>query len=437
MIIDMYENNSEERYRTKRMIYKDRFVIVKFDMPSTKKKKKKRNKVNNGSKTEIKDKKEIDTETEAKTRKNIKICFAAIFRNESKNVYRCLDGVRSVIDCISICDTGSTDNTIELIERWGKENNIPVRIHHEPFKNFGYNRSLSFKMAKESFPDADYCLFVDADMVLMITDEWNKNTLDKDQYHLKQKSSIIEYWNTRIVRMSLPWVCVGVTHEYWESKPPHTDGNLDTIWIDDKEDGGFKEDKFERDKRLLEAGLNDPEEPEHVRIRYMFYLGQTLRDLDDLDGSIKWYRKRIEAGGWDEEIAYSQMQIGVCYERKESYETAAGAYLEAWQLRPCRSEPLYHLSRMYRHQAKSYLSVMFAMQGSKIPFPKHDRLFVDYRVYRYLFYEEISISAFYIPEMKMEGTKAVRKLLSMKNEIQQSSKDLAISNAKFYEITSR
>ena len=46
----------------------------------------------------------------------ITICFAAIFRNESKNVYRCLNGVKSIIDYVSICDTGSTDDTVELIE---------------------------------------------------------------------------------------------------------------------------------------------------------------------------------------------------------------------------------------------------------------------------------------------------------------------------------
>lgn len=76
-----------------------------------------------------------------------KICFAAIFKNESKNVYRCLNAIKDIIDCVSICDTGSTDNTVELINDWGKENNIPTKVHfgeEQIFKNFGHNRTLSY-----------------------------------------------------------------------------------------------------------------------------------------------------------------------------------------------------------------------------------------------------------------------------------------------------
>lgn len=393
------------------------------------------------------------TKTSSQTMNNnpngITICFAAIFRNESKNVYRCLNGVKSIIDYVSICDTGSTDDTVELIERWGKENNIPVKMHYAEFENFGLNRTLSFKMAKKAFPQADYCLLVDADMILKIEKDFDKNSLNKDQYHVKQKSSIIEYWNTRVVRMKLPWVCLGVTHEYWDCgipnprgsknfwkvKTEHNDEQLRGLWIDDREDGGHKADKFSRDKRLLTEGIADPTEPDFLKIRYMFYLGQTLRDFGDFAGSIHWYRKRIEAGGWPEELYYSQLQIGVVYEKMGSYERAAGSYLEAWQMRPSRAEPLQHLARMYRVQKKNHLAMMFALQGKTIPFPTSDRLFVDYRTYSYLFDEEISINAYYVPGMKEKGKESVLALLSMKDEIPESTRQFAIRNSKFYGVS--
>ena len=60
---------------------------------------------------------------------------------------RCLNATKSIVDFVSICDTGSTDHTPEIIENWCKENEIRT-VHHEPFKNFGYNRSLAVSLAQ-------------------------------------------------------------------------------------------------------------------------------------------------------------------------------------------------------------------------------------------------------------------------------------------------
>src|SRR6056297_2633477 len=119
--------------------------------------------------------------------------------------------------------------------------------------------------------------------------------------------------------MKYDWVCMGVTHEYWEARkvkttqPDCTSHQLHSLWIDDREDGGCKSDKSTRDKRLLEAGMKDPNEPQHLKVRYMFYLAQTLFDLHEYPQAINWYRQRIAANGWLEEVFYSQMKIGFCY----------------------------------------------------------------------------------------------------------------------------
>ena len=47
-----------------------------------------------------------------------------IVKNESRIMERCLNATKSIVDFVSICDTGSTDNTPEIIENWCKENEI-------------------------------------------------------------------------------------------------------------------------------------------------------------------------------------------------------------------------------------------------------------------------------------------------------------------------
>ena len=44
------------------------------------------------------------------------LCLNMIVKNEGKIILRLLESVVSIVDCYCISDTGSTDNTIELIE---------------------------------------------------------------------------------------------------------------------------------------------------------------------------------------------------------------------------------------------------------------------------------------------------------------------------------
>ena len=53
-----------------------------------------------------------------------KICLNMIIKNESKIITRLLDSVLPFIDHYVLCDTGSTDNTIEVLQEYFKTKNI-------------------------------------------------------------------------------------------------------------------------------------------------------------------------------------------------------------------------------------------------------------------------------------------------------------------------
>jgi glycosyltransferase involved in cell wall biosynthesis len=406
-----------------------------------------------------------------------KICLCMIVKNESKIIERCLNSAKPIIDYISICDTGSNDGTPEIINKWCKENNIPGTVHFAPFKNFGFNRTLAMSLAQETYLEADYMLLLDADMILEVEHPFDKNSLEMDQYLTPQYIGQMKFWLTRLVKASLPWISVGVTHEYWDidrsklKEGPFscsdTRGKLNNLVINDQQDGGSRTDKFERDKRLLLEGLQDPLTPDDIKIRYMFYLAQTYLCLDEYEESIKWYKKRVEAGGWVEEVFYSLLKIGLLYEllsiqvsnhyeklikeseifstvvdqsvieklilEEEQYFALATTYLQkAWEYRTCRAEPLYHLARMYRMKSEYNIGLMYALQGSAIPFPKDDILFVDFHVYDYLFDFEISICANYITSKKDIGLAAQKRLESMINQLPQNIAKAVERNSKFW-----
>lgn len=393
-----------------------------------------------------------------------KLCLCMIVKNESRIMERCLNATKSIVDFVSICDTGSTDNTPEIIGNWCKENEIPGTVHHEPFKNFGYNRSLAVSLAQKTYPEADYLLILDADMILEVGPDFDKTSLTEDHYLTLQYDIHIKYWLTRLLKASLPWKSVGVTHEYWDIDRSKVGANyntrvarLETLVVNDPGDGGSKGDKFERDERLLLQGINDPETTPDLHIRYLFYLAQTYYHLNQFEDSIKWYKKRVDAGGWVEEVFYSLLRIGFCYEQlanrsankqhevtdadekenakkqEEQYVALAVFYFQkAWEYRPTRAEPLYELARMYRLKSQNNIALMYALQGKEVPFPKEDLLFVDYHVYDYLFDYEISISAFYIPHKKHLGARSQKYLESIKEELPLHIANMVENNAKFY-----
>ena len=72
------------------------------------------------------------------------ICLSMIVKNEARNMPRCLDAALPAIDSISICDTGSSDDTVAVIQAWAAKHGLPLALHHAPFVDFGHNRSLSY-----------------------------------------------------------------------------------------------------------------------------------------------------------------------------------------------------------------------------------------------------------------------------------------------------
>ncbi|TRZ39155.1 glycosyltransferase [Niallia circulans] len=371
-----------------------------------------------------------------------------IVKNESRIIERCLDSAAPIIDCLSICDTGSTDGTVQIIKNWANVNGKNCTVHHTPFQNFGYNRTLSVKLAQQTYPDSDYILLLDADMILQVEAGFTKKELAADQYLVMQMNNSLKYWNTRLVSARKQWESVGVTHEYWEMKRDVSEiveiGKLTTLYILDKEDGGSKQDKFERDKRLLEEAINNNENDKHLKQRYLFYLAQTYYDLQEWDNAIEAYQKRIKEGGWEEEIYYSMHKIGLAYEQLSMYFPVgekADRFLSlallhlqrAWEFRPSRGEAIYHLARIHRENKHYHICLLYAAEGKAISFPVDDLLFVDFPVHDYLFDYELAIAAYYIEEKREIGLKALNSLLERQDKLPANMQQWLSETNKFYQ----
>lgn len=365
------------------------------------------------------------------------ICLNMIVKNESRVILRLLESVVQVIDGYCICDTGSTDNTIELIEGFFADKGIPGKIIREPFRDFGYNRTFALQACAD-IPNMDYILLMDADMILTgsilasSNMEAFKMSLNKDCYHICQGSPDYYYKNVRIVRNYRGYSYWGVTHEY-VSTPAGTSYDsipLDVLFINDIGDGGAKLDKFERDIRLLTKGLE--ENPNNDR--YTFYLANSLRDAGHTERAIETFRKRVEIGGWIEEVWQSHYNIGICYASLGQYEKAICAWVDAYQAHPKRIESLYEIVKYYREQGKNYAAFLYLVEAErsrKLWGASDDFLFLKKDIYDYKLDFEFSIIAYYIPNHGYDIVRHCMTVLSYPH-LPEGTANRVFNNYKFY-----
>jgi len=340
-----------------------------------------------------------------------KLISVLMIKNEEKIIARCIQSMEKHVDAFCICDTGSTDNTIKKIHEFfaiTSQLKKPYKIYEYPWKNFGESRSESFHCCRKYANDLGwdwsntYALVMDADMQLVVPNgtEFPRNALADAGYLLVQENSNLRYENTRILRLSSNWKCTGVTHEYWDGYSTSLISQ-DLVFIRDVGDGGCKDDKFPRDKALLEQGLVD----DPTNVRYMFYLAQTLKDLGDLKASTAMYRRRIKAGAWPQEVWYSMFQIANNYSSLKKYHKMEYWALKAYNYDRTRAENIDLLTRTFRSLGENYKAWHYMQLGLSIALPPAaGTLFIDLNSYHKNILYEKTVLNYYIQPHRREDS---------------------------------
>lgn len=88
----------------------------------------------------------------------MKIAIYAICKNESKHIDRFVDACRGA-DQIVVVDTGSTDNSVELLRRRG------VDLYEREIKPWAFDKARNYALSKVA-DDIDFCISIDLDEIL-------------------------------------------------------------------------------------------------------------------------------------------------------------------------------------------------------------------------------------------------------------------------------
>lgn len=324
------------------------------------------------------------------------ICLNMIVKNETAVLPRLFLSLKDYIDYYVIVDTGSTDDTIALVEREMSGYGIPGEVHQRPWVNFGTNRQQALELARAA-NKTDWLLFIDADEELGVSDPKFYEKLEPGvTYMIEKHHEGLRYGVPYLLPMSANVRWEGPVHNYLVELDGHwrRESRRD-VWIiyhpfeGAKSHGVSKEEKYLRDAHVLEEYLQEhPDDP-----RSLFYLGQSYRDAGHLEKALEGYRKRTLVDGWSEEKFMAQLEVGRLSIRLERSEhVVLQELLSAYNLRPTRAEPLYELARHFRLQGSYPMAHLFAKAAVQTPRPD-DHLFLVESVYAWRSLDELAVSS--------------------------------------------
>ncbi len=294
------------------------------------------------------------------------ICLNMIVKDERDVIERCLSSVKKIIDYWVIVDTGSSDETKELIRKILE--NVPGELHERAWVNFSHNRNEALDLARGK---TDYILFMDADETLSIDDTFDKSELDQDFYLFRLvERSFTDFYRISLIRDFPCWFWRGLFHEAIDSSETMAGKNLESIIkYGCTKDGNQSKNpnKFLQEAQWIEGALaNDPENS-----RYVFYLAQSYGNAKHYDKSLELYERRTRMKGDEEEVFWSFYCMGMIHQHIQSDPKEwIASYTKAYQLDPTRAEPLLQLARYFYSIGQPLIGYAIAKLGMPIKKPQ-------------------------------------------------------------------
>lgn len=315
-----------------------------------------------------------------------------IVKNEGHIIRETLEKLHSQINFgyWVISDTGSTDNTCEIITEFFKEKNVPGELYHDTWKDFGYNRT---KALEHAYNKTDYLLIFDADDE--ICGDFKLPELIFDAYHFKfGNQNGCGYKRVLLVNNRIQWKYVGVLHEYitcLKQGACYSTIEGDYYTVSGRKGNRSKNpDKYLHDAIVLENGYKEAiENNDPIYMRYAFYCANSFMDAGKHEKAIEWYKTTLEKGNWDQEKYISCIRMYECYLHLKQEETGFYYLVKASFYDKERIEHLVPLVTHYvctnmPDVAYSYYALVKNFYENKyLKIDEMDKLFVDTGKYKF------------------------------------------------------
>lgn len=296
------------------------------------------------------------------------LCLTAIVKNSGSVLSECLQSFLPFMDHFVICDTGSSDNTMDILR--SETNPYDGYLFEEPFVGFSHNRNRVLEEAEKRYPD---CYFVMVDDSFILQDgkkflEQLKDATDP-MYSVMIRNEDTIYLSSRIFTkgMRYHFRIHEVVDTEW--KAHHLE---EVIWLERQVKDHKKRTSDRRTYDIEQLHLDLIDYPDHPRVLY--YLARTYVNNKQFDQAKIYFEKRIQIPEKDldyqsGEIFRAMMYLVMIEEVQGlSVTELLRKYLDIHKEYPNQVEPLYFaalcLGRMNQHDD----AVVLLESAMKVPY---------------------------------------------------------------------
>ena len=270
-----------------------------------------------------------------------------IVKNSGDVLRRCLHVNKKYIDRWTILDTGSTDDTPDIIREELKD--VPGQLHFSEFTNFSEARNKVFDLSTK---ECKYMIVLDDSYEIRKGD-------DLRDYLKKTKKEIINlkigyydkqffsesYWSARILKTKSNLRYIYRVHECINlSKKTTTD------WVDEKQffivDHKSSDHSTRTSKRLLNDiemllldSKDDPRDP-----RPIYYLARTYANLNNIERNRFYLKKLLDMTTIKEFTFYAEWNLIQLDSENDGIQITTKKLLDLQKRHTNRAEPSYKLA---------------------------------------------------------------------------------------------
>ena len=276
------------------------------------------------------------------------ICLNMIVKDESHIIEKTLTSLCDKIkfDYWVICDTGSTDNTPQIIQDFFDKRGIKGELFYDAWVNFAHNRTLALQRA---FKKTQLLLVFDADDEIFGSITMPTEVLF-DEYHLKfGSSSGTSYTRVLLINNYKSFEYLSVIHEFITCKegPVKSTTIEGNYYVESGRTGNRSKDpnKYLKDALILEKAYAEAlEKKDHLFHRYSYYCANSYKDFGKFEDAIKWYKITLShEHQWNQEKYTSCLYIYDCYKALGQEENGFYYLVESFKHDDERVEGLFHL----------------------------------------------------------------------------------------------
>lgn len=276
-----------------------------------------------------------------------------IVKDEEDVIARCLDSIKDIVDEIIIVDTGSTDNTKEIIKEYTDK-----VFDFKWIDNFSAARNYAFSKATK-----DFILWLDADDIILEKDREKfkqlKQNLDNKVDAVMMKYNVgfdesgnitLSYFRERLSKRINNYQWMEPVHEYLK-----VNGNIinsDICITHKKERASAKGRNLLIYEKNIAKGIN-------LTPRGLYYYARELFYNGEYNDAIKHFKKFLDTEeGWVEDNINACYNLSICYKNKNDKKNMLKILLKSFEYDIPRPEICCQIGDYYFNN-KDYKRAIF------------------------------------------------------------------------------